>query len=78
MDQAIQTDVLVIRAGLVELAAAIELGLCGTRILLVERNARVGAAPQAKTIKVRTWTHMRRWGIADRLAERAPFEIRLP
>jgi 2-polyprenyl-6-methoxyphenol hydroxylase-like FAD-dependent oxidoreductase len=75
---ALQTDVLIIGGGPVGLAAAIELGLRGVRVLLVERNARVGLAPRAKTTNVRTRTHLRRWGIADRLAAEAPFGIDYP
>lgn len=78
MTGTIQTDVLIVGAGPVGLAAAIELGLRGVRVLLVERNARVGVAPRAKTSNVRTRTHLRRWGIADRLAAEAPFGIDYP
>src|SRR5882757_1341929 len=78
MTDAIHTDVLIVGAGPVGLAAAIELGMRGIRVLLVERNARVGIAPRAKTTNVRTRTHLRRWGIADRLAAKAPFGIDYP
>lgn len=74
----IETDVLVIGAGPAGLATAIELGMRGVRVLVVERNPRVGAAPRAKTTNVRTRTHLRRWGVADRLAEEAPFGIDYP
>ena len=78
MADAIDTDVLIVGAGPVGLAAAIELGTRGIRVLLVERNARVGVAPRAKTTNVRTRTHLRRWGIADRLAAEAPFGVDYP
>jgi 2-polyprenyl-6-methoxyphenol hydroxylase-like FAD-dependent oxidoreductase len=71
-------DVVIIGAGPVGLAAAIELGRRNIRCLLIERNARVGYAPRVKTTNVRTRTHLRRWGIADRLAEGAPFGIDYP
>ncbi len=74
----IETEVLVVGAGPVGLAAAIELGLRGVRVLVVERNARVGVAPRAKTTNVRTRTILRRWGIADQLAAEAPFGIDYP
>ena len=64
--------------GPVGLAAAIELGTRGVRVLLVERNSRVGVAPRAKTTNVRTRTHLRRWGIADKLAAESPFGIDYP
>ena len=72
------TDVLVVGAGPAGLAMAIELGRRGVRVLLVERNARGGAAPRAKTTNVRTRTHLRRWGIADALAAASPLGIDYP
>ncbi len=71
-------DVVVIGAGPVGLAAAIELGLRGVSCLLVERNDRVGYAPRAKTTNVLTRTHLRRWGIADELARASPLGIDYP
>lgn len=71
-------DVVIIGAGPVGLAATIELAQRGIRCLLVERNDRVGHAPRAKTCNVRTCEHLRRWGIVDRLRERAPFGIDYP
>ncbi|HWF01382.1 MAG TPA: FAD-dependent oxidoreductase [Caulobacteraceae bacterium] len=72
------SEVLVVGGGPVGLACAIELGTRGVRVLLVERNNRAGLAPRAKTTNVRTRTHLRRWGIADRLAEEAPFGVDYP
>lgn len=74
----LETEVLVIGAGPVGLAAAIELGTRGVRVLIAERNPRVGTAPRAKTTNVRTRTHLRRWGIADQLAAAAPFGVEYP
>jgi len=71
-------DVVVVGAGPVGLAAAIELGRRGVRCLVIERNDRVGYAPRAKTTNVRTRTHLRRWGVAGRLAERSPFGVDYP
>jgi 2-polyprenyl-6-methoxyphenol hydroxylase-like FAD-dependent oxidoreductase len=73
-----ETEVLVVGAGPVGLAAAIELGMRGVRVLVVERSRRGGMAPRAKTTNVRTRTHLRRWGIADRLAEASPFGVDYP
>src|SRR3546814_11082202 len=67
------TDVLIVGAGPAGLAAAIELGMRGVRSVLIEQQERTGVAPRAKRTNVRTRTHMRRWGIADRLAEASPF-----
>ncbi|WP_375428950.1 FAD-dependent monooxygenase [uncultured Sphingomonas sp.] len=70
--------VVVIGSGPSGLALALELGSRGVDCLLVERNDRVGYAPRAKTTNVRTRTHLRRWGIADRLAEVSPFGVDYP
>ena len=70
--------VLIVGAGPAGLAAAIELGSRGVPCLLIERNPRAGYAPRAKTTNVRTRTHLRRWGIADRLAAAAPFGVDYP
>lgn len=71
-------QVLVVGAGPVGLAAAIELGQRGIRTLLIERNDRVGYAPRAKTTNVRTREHLRRWGIADTLAAASPLGVAYP
>ena len=71
-------DVIVVGAGPVGLAQAIELGSRGVRVLLAERSPRAGRAPRAKTTNVRTRTHLRRWGIADRLAEASPQGVDYP
>ena len=65
-------DVLIVGAGPVGLAAAIELGQRNIRCLVVERNDRVGYSPRAKTTNVRTREHLRRWGIADALRRASP------
>ena len=73
-----ETDVLIVGAGPVGLALAVELGLQGHRCLVVERNDRVGHAPRAKTTNVRSRELFRRWGIADRLAAASPFGVDYP
>lgn len=70
--------VLIVGAGPAGLALAIELGHRGIPCLLVERNARVGHAPRAKTTHCRTREHLRRWGIADELAAASPLGIDYP
>src|SRR3546814_16125729 len=72
------TDVLIVGAGPAGLAAAIELGMRGVRSVLIEQQERTGVAPRAKTTNVRKRPHMRRWGIADPLAEASPFGIDYP
>ena len=74
----LDTDVLVVGAGPAGLALAIELGTRGIRVIVAERGARAGAAPRAKTTNIRTRTHLRRWGIADRLADASPLGIDYP
>ena len=73
-----QFDVVVIGAGPVGLALAIELGMRGVRVLVAERNSRSGLAPRAKTTNARTRAHLRRWGIADTLAAASPLGIDYP
>ena len=71
-------DVLIVGAGPVGLALAIELGTRGVNALVVERNDRGGLAPRAKTTNVRTRTLFRRWGIADALADASPLGVEYP
>jgi len=74
MAEAQETDVVIIGAGPVGLALAIELGTRGVRCIVIEQNDRVGKNPRAKTTNVRTLEHLRRWGIAENLrrASRLP------
>lgn len=76
--QHFETEVLIIGAGPVGLALALELATHGRRCVLVERNDRVGVAPRAKTVNVRSRELFRRWGIADRLAAESPFGVDYP
>jgi 2-polyprenyl-6-methoxyphenol hydroxylase-like FAD-dependent oxidoreductase len=79
MDKALQsTKVLIVGAGPVGLALAIELGQRSIPCLLIERNDRVGYAPRAKTTNVRTREHFRRWGIADKLRAASPLGLNYP
>lgn len=57
---------------------AIELGGRGIACTVIERSERVGTAPRAKTTNVRTREHLRRWGIADRLAAASPLGLDYP
>src|SRR5579875_3883694 len=62
--------------GPVGLAAAIERGRRGVRCAVVEPRRVVShARPRCKTVNVRTMEHLRRWGIAGRLRERAPLPV---
>ncbi|WP_206243664.1 FAD-dependent monooxygenase [Novosphingobium terrae] len=70
--------VVIVGAGPAGLGAAIELGSRQIPCLVLERNARAGHAPRAKTTHVRTREHLRRWGIADELAKAAPFGVDYP
>ncbi len=73
-----QTSVLIVGAGPVGLALAIELGHRSIPCLLIERNDRVGYAPRAKSTNVRTREHFRRWGIADTLSAASPLGLDYP
>jgi 2-polyprenyl-6-methoxyphenol hydroxylase-like FAD-dependent oxidoreductase len=77
-ETSLSAPVLIVGAGPVGLALAIELGHRGVACLVVERNDRVGYAPRAKTTNVRTREHMRRWGIADRLRAASPLGAQYP
>ena len=70
--------VVIVGSGPSGLAAAIELGRRGICCTVLEREMRAGYAPRAKTTHTRTREHLRRWGIADRLAAASPFGIDYP
>jgi 2-polyprenyl-6-methoxyphenol hydroxylase-like FAD-dependent oxidoreductase len=71
-----RTDVVVVGGGPVGLAAAVELGRRGIDCVIVEPRIDVShARPRCKTLNVRTMEHLRRWGIAERLRERAPLPV---
>jgi 2-polyprenyl-6-methoxyphenol hydroxylase-like FAD-dependent oxidoreductase len=72
------TQVLIVGAGPVGLTLAIELGLRGIDVTIVEQRSRTGAQPRAKTTNVRTMQHMRRWGLAQRLRALAPLPYDYP
>lgn len=69
---------IIVGAGPAGLAAAIELGMRGIACLVLERTERGGHAPRAKTTHTRTREHLRRWGIAKKLAEASPFGVDYP
>lgn len=66
-------QILVAGGGPVGLACAAELGRRGIGCLVAEPRPAVShARPRCKTINVRSMEHLRRWGIAGRLRDRAP------
>jgi 2-polyprenyl-6-methoxyphenol hydroxylase-like FAD-dependent oxidoreductase len=71
-------EVLVVGAGPVGLAIAVELGLRNIRTLLIEQNDRTGYQPRAKTTNVRSMEHMRRWGVAEAIRQAAPLPADYP
>lgn len=76
MDRPDTTPVLIAGGGPVGLATAVELGRRGIGCVVVEPRTSVShARPRCKTINVRTMEHLRRWGIAERLRERAPLPV---
>jgi 2-polyprenyl-6-methoxyphenol hydroxylase-like FAD-dependent oxidoreductase len=58
---------LIVGAGPVGLALAIDLGLRSVPCIVVEQHDRVGLNPRAKLTNVRSKELLRRWGIADEL-----------
>jgi len=71
-------DVLVVGAGPVGLSLAMELGLGGNSLLLIERDASRGPQPRAKTLNMRSLEHFRRWGVADEVREASPLPDDVP
>ena len=67
-----ETDVLIVGAGPVGLALAVELGLRSIPCIVVEQHDRVGLNPRAKLTNVRSRELLRRWGIADELRRASP------
>ena len=70
------TDVLVVGGGPAGLAAALELGSRAVDVVVLEPREKVSAdRPRAKTTSARTMEHLRRWGLADRIRQRAPLPV---
>jgi len=70
------TQVAISGGGPVGLATAIELGRRGVHCVVIEPRVTVShARPRCKTVNIRTMEHLRRWGIAERLRERAPLSV---
>ena len=68
--------VVIIGGGPVGLASALELAHHGVRSLVLERRREVSLLrPRAKTVSPRTMEHLRRWGLADQLRQRAPLPV---
>ena len=65
LDAAVTTSVLVVGAGPVGLAMALELGVRGQDVLVLEAGDGVVDHPRAGGISIRTMEFCRRWGIVD-------------
>ena len=74
----LDADVLIVGAGPVGLSLAVELGMRGLKVVVAERNERVGRAPRAKTTNVRTRTLFRRWGLDQALSDASPLGVDYP
>ncbi len=73
-----ETQVLIIGGGPVGLALAVDLGLRGITVTLIEQSARHSPQPRAKTTNVRSMEHMRRWGVAEAIRAAAPLPRAYP
>jgi 2-polyprenyl-6-methoxyphenol hydroxylase-like FAD-dependent oxidoreductase len=69
-------QIVIVGGGPVGLSAALELAHHGIRSLVLERRDHVTMLrPRAKTVSPRTMEHLRRWGLAETLRERAPLPV---
>lgn len=69
------TDVLIIGAGPVGLALAVELGQRGVDLTIVDplRSASDRRHPRARYLNLRSVEHLRRWGLSDQMRARSEF-----
>jgi 2-polyprenyl-6-methoxyphenol hydroxylase-like FAD-dependent oxidoreductase len=65
-------SVLIVGAGPVGLALAVELDRRGIDTIVIEQLARGGHQPRAKTTNVRSMAHFRRWGLAEQVKRSSP------
>ncbi len=78
MAETLETSVLIVGAGPVGLALAVELGWRGVDCLVVDQNDGKVLLPRASGISPRTMEFCRRWGIVDRVkAAGFPLDYRL-
>ena len=80
-DKIYNTSVLIIGAGPVGLALALELGLRGIQCLIVEQRDGKVTLPKMNTVNTRTMEFCRRWGVATKIkqagiGEDYPLDIR--
>ena len=65
-----QVPVLIVGGGPVGLALAIELGVAGVPCMLVERRDGTVTVPKMSGLSIRSMEFNRRWGIAERVADK--------
>lgn len=74
----VDTPVLIVGAGPIGLALAIELARSGVACTIVEQNTAPSTDPKAKYVNLRTMGLLRRWGIADLVRAAAPIPQSYP
>jgi 2-polyprenyl-6-methoxyphenol hydroxylase-like FAD-dependent oxidoreductase len=77
-DYAKPVQIMIVGAGPVGLATAIELAQRGVHCRVIDQTDDVGFNPRAKITNVRSMELMRRWGIAEKVREAAPLRSNYP
>ncbi len=72
MSESPRYDVVVVGAGPVGAAFALDLARRGVDVLAIDPDAELAFDGRARTVSVRSMEHLRSWGVADELREASP------